>query len=128
MEGMNNEKKTNVEMVAEIKKEYPKFKLFWDAVVEQTKNGKGEIHFGELPGPLNVVRLLASDLNNIKHLAGSYTSEFETNKDAMMPVQNYKQCMDILQRTLGRASDIYHGEIEILGKNGRLISQFNTED
>ncbi len=114
-------------MLTEIRKEYPKFKDFWDKVLEQTREGKNSVYLAENPSPLHVVRLFASQLTSIKHLTGVYVSELEENEKAEMPVKTYQDCMSILQKAMGEASDIYYGENEILDKEGRLISQFNKQ-
>lgn len=122
-EGLNNSrlenKKSNQEMIKELKEEYPKFKIFWNAILEQVRNNKGQYYFGDNPSPLNVARFFASDLQSIKIQMQPYQAD-ENDYAAEMPVKLHENSMSILQRTMGKASDVYYGEVEILDKDGRI--------
>lgn len=123
MEGLNNgieSKKTNQEIVLEIKKEYPKFKIFWNAILEQVKENKGSIYVGDNPSPLYVTRYLASKLQGMKIEMQHYESSLRENSQAEMPVHLHKAFMSLLQQTLGTASDVYYGETDILDEKGRI--------
>ncbi len=121
--GIEN-KKTNKEMVNEIRKEYPKFKIFWNAVLEQVREGKGQIYFGDNPSPLYVARFIASKLSTVKEWNDIYVRGKDENLENEMPVSVHKNCMNMLQQALGFASDVYYGETEILNQDGKINSNY----
>jgi len=114
--------KTNQEIIAETRKEYPKFKNFWDDVLKQAKEKHSSgIYLGDNPAPLHIVCFFASKLTTIKRWNDLYiTNGLEEDPKAEMPVIVYKNCMNMLQRAMGEASDFYHGEMEILDDEGRI--------
>jgi hypothetical protein len=107
-------------MLIELKKEYPKFAVFWNKILEQTKENKGEIYSGDNLSPLNVVRMFSSKLQSIKIEMQGYNYAYEKDPQATMPVKSHNDFMSILQKTIGKASDVYYGETEILDKNGKI--------
>lgn len=115
-------KKTNEEILLEIKGEYPKFKIFWEEILKQTKNSKGQVYSGTNPSPLNVVRFFAAKLATIKRWNDLYVSMLDENPKAEMPVKVYQDCMGMLQNTMGEAGDVYFGETEIINKEGKIRS------
>lgn len=117
----NKEIVRNKEILEAIRTEYPKFKDFWNAVMEQVKENKGEVFLGENLSPLNVVRLFASKIQGIKIEMAPYRAEHDENSAAMMPVKTHDQMMNILQGVLGTASDTYYGERNVVDDQGKLV-------
>jgi len=116
----NFEKKTNREMIKELKTEYPKFKIFWNSILEQARENKGLIYYGDNPSPLYIARFFASPLQSMKIEMAVYNSAFRENPQAEMPVKKHNDFMSLLQQTLGKAHDVYYEETEILDKDGRI--------
>lgn len=115
MENFNNQEKikTNKELINEIKIECPKFEIFWNKILEQSRLNKGEIRIDN-PSPLKVYRFIASKMNTIKINQETYVNE------KSIPIEFYSDNMKMLQETMAIAANIYYEGSEILDLDGKI--------